>query len=59
MSDTIVLFRIGDEGKLQAVLDDDGDIAIFATRKSAEIYVGLNKLNQSGQAEFNVIDVDI
>ena len=55
--DTIIAYRTND-GPVQFVLDDQGDTAIFSHRDEAIRYAEGNRLFHSGQAVYQIIELD-
>lgn len=58
MTDFIIAYRVND-GQVTFVIDEDGDVAIFTSQKAADHYVEHNALFQSGQATYQVVELEI
>lgn len=53
----VVLYRING-GPVHFVCDDDGDLSEFDDRDEAVAYVMGNALLTSGQADFQIVELD-
>jgi hypothetical protein len=54
--DTIIAYRIND-GRVEFVMER-GMVAVFSTRENAAVYAFNNRLFASGQAEYQIIELD-
>jgi hypothetical protein len=52
-----ILYRVGD-GKLQFVYDEAGDMKEFSHLDDAVAYADANGLFQSGQASYQIVELD-
>lgn len=57
MVETVILYRIND-GKVQAISNADDTIATFPDCDAAERYCAKNPLFQSGQAAWQIVELD-
>lgn len=57
MVETVILYRIN-EGKVQAISNADDTIATFPDRDAADRYCTKNPLFQSGQAIWQIVELD-
>lgn len=55
--DTIIAYRVNG-GKLQVVLSEDGEIEVFSHQDYAVDYALDNALFNSGQADYQIIELD-
>lgn len=55
--DHIIAYRIHD-GRLEIVLDPEGEICVFPNADEAIFYADGNALFSSGQADFQIIELD-
>jgi hypothetical protein len=57
MTDIIIAYRVNG-GKVQFLLDEEGDVAIFTDMKHVDHYVEHNALFRSGQTTLQIIELD-
>ncbi len=57
MSDIVILYRTND-GPVQIVTDEEGEPAMFTNTRHAQRYADDNALFQSGQARYQIVELD-
>lgn len=53
----IIAYRVNG-GPVEMVLEEAGDVAVFGSVERAELYAGSNKLFESGQGVYQVLELD-
>lgn len=57
MSDVVILYRTND-GPVRIVIDEDGEVSMFTDARHAQRYADDNELFQSGQALYQIVELD-
>lgn len=55
---SVILYNLPHNNKIYAVMDDDEEICVFNSMDDALNYTDTNKLFQSGQANFQIVELD-
>jgi hypothetical protein len=58
MHGCVILYRIGRSGKVQYVMTEDGELSEFDNMNRAVEYADNNRLFQSGQANYQIVELD-
>ena len=57
MTECVILYRVNN-GPVQFVADADGEIAVYPHQDTAIDYALNNKLFESGQAAYQIVELD-